>query len=916
MLDTILRTKLKVPPLRPNLVPRPKLIKQLNLSLHQGHKLTLISAPAGFGKTTLICEWVAGSEHPCAWISLDTGDGEIARFLTYLIAALQTMNLSGGYGEKRKIGESALAMLQSPLPLPADSILTVILNDIAVEVDEIILVLDDYYLVDSPDVDQALTFLLEHMPTQMHLVIVTREDPSLPLARLRARGQLVELRASDLRFTTVDTAQFLNRVMGLNLSANEISALDDRTEGWIAGLQLAALSLQGRQDSSDMVNSFTGSHRFVLDYLVEEVLEQQSADVYRFLLQSAALNRLTGPLCDALTGDNNGQEMLDQLERANLFIAPLDDERQWYRYHHLFVDLLRQRQRQANPEQVPIMHRRASHWYGQSGFFAEAVEHAFLAKDFELASTQIGLVADALWVSGESAHFQRWLNALPHVLLTANPKLCIYYAWNLLAMGNRDAAAAALQACEEALEKNFSLPQRGPSQDQDQPLPLTVETARGRIATTKAFMSFYRGDIAGILDHAREALSILPEQELAWRSTATHILGDAFDFQGNMVDAYQYRLEAIGPRRQAANSFVFLIANMKLAIILRKRGELGQVLEICEAQYHFATESGMSQTVVAGWLLSIWGEVLAEMNDLDLAISLAKKGVEITERGGDLAMLAWSYLCSIRVHFSNGDLKGAQELISKLANRAVRYDFPPLFLNQNSAWQARIWLQQGEHEQVALYLHERAVHSQDELTYLREAEHIALARFLIDQNRSEEALELLRRLHKASEAGGRRSRMIEILLLKALAMRDKGDAKGAQLPLSDALLLAEPGGFVRIFMDEGPRVAQMISTAASRDLLPEYSKKLRSAFLAERQPRLDQPRRGPVKNSHDLIEHLSERELEVLDLVAQGLSNREIATRLYLALNTVKGHNRNIYGKLGVQRRTEAVARARELCLL
>jgi LuxR family maltose regulon positive regulatory protein len=649
----LLTTKLYIPPARPKLVSRPRLIERLNAGLHR--KLTLVSAPAGFGKTTLLSEWThAGvrsreygvgskeyaSERPptpysllptpfFAWISLDESDNDPIYFLAYLIAALQT--------NETNIGRGVLSALQSPQPPPTEAILTTLINEIAAIPDRIVLVLDDYHLIDAQPIHDALTFLLRHLPPQVHLVIAAREDPPLPLARLRARGQLTELRATDLRFTSSEAAEFLNQVMGLDLSAEDIAALERRTEGWIAGLQLAAISMRGHKDVSGFIQSFTGSHRFVLDYLVEEVLERQSESIQNFLLQTAILDRLTGSLCDTLTGQDNGQATLEKLEHANLFIVPLDEERRWYRYHHLFSDLLRQRLRQTQPEQIPMLHHRASEWCEQNGFTDEAIEYALRGEDFERAADLIEKSVDAIWQRGGHTKLRRWLAGLPVELVFSKPHLCIFHAWGLFVSGQQDAAEQSLQAAEKALDLSLVLsPVEGSGRatetspiERDQPPGPDRKKIQGRAATIRAFMASFRGDVPGIIQYARQALDHLPERDLAWRSSAAIALGDAHSFNGQSMAAYRVRLEALEASRAAGNIYMVLIASMKLAVTMRQQGRLERVIEICQQQLQLANESGLSQTAVVGWLLAIWGEVLAELDDLDRAVHQAIKGVEL-----------------------------------------------------------------------------------------------------------------------------------------------------------------------------------------------------------------------------------------------------------------------------------------------
>ncbi len=446
MTAPILATKLYIPPPRPRVVPRPRLVERLNEGLAAGHKLALISASAGFGKTTLVSEWIASCGRPIAWLSLDEGDNDPTRFLTYLVAGLQTIAAN--------IGEGVLGVLQSPQPPATESILTALLNEINTLPDNFVFVLDDYHVIDSKPVDDVLSFLLEHLPPQMHLVITTREDPSLPLARLRARGQLTELRAADLRFTPAEAAEFLNRVMGLNLSAEDIAALETRTEGWIAGLQLAALSMQGRSDAASFIQAFTGSHRFVLDYLVEEVLQRQPEGIHSFLLKTAILDRLSGSLCNAVTGREDSKGMLDTLERGNLFIIPLDDQRQWYRYHPLFAEVLQARLIDEQPDQVFSLHRRAGEWYEHNGSAADVIRHALAAKDFERAAILVELAVPEMRRNRQGATVTElgWLKALPDELVHFRPVLSVDYAYALFGGGEQEAVEARLRDAERWLD--------------------------------------------------------------------------------------------------------------------------------------------------------------------------------------------------------------------------------------------------------------------------------------------------------------------------------------------------------------------------------------------------------------------------------------------------------------------------------
>jgi LuxR family maltose regulon positive regulatory protein len=919
----LLKTKLYIPSVRPGLVSRPRLLERLNASLHR--KLTLVSAPAGFGKTTLVSEWVAS--HRCggprlgargeatpptaiAWLSLDESDNDLTRFLTYLIGALQTVEID--------VGKGVLSALQSPQPPPVEAILTVLINEIAALPDWTVLVLDDYHLVEAQPIHDALTFLLRHLPPQMHLVIATREDPPLPLARLRARGQLTELRATDLRFASSEAAELLGQVMGLDLSAEDVAALETRTEGWGAGLQLAALamqgtSMQGRKDVTGFIQSFAGSHRYVLDYLIEEVLEQQPTSVQEFLLQTSILDRLTGPLCDALTGQADGQATLEMLERANLFIVSLDEERRWYRYHHLFADLLRQRLDQAQQDWVSMLHIRASEWFEQNGFVDQAIEHALRAEDFERAVYLIGESVDALWQRGEHTKLRRWLVEFPGELLFSKPYLCIFYAWSLFTSGQMDAAERSLQAAEQATES------LSPAH-KDQLSEADTMKLRGRAAVIQAFLDDYRGDVPGIIQHARQALTYLPEHDLTWRGIVAMELGDVHAFRGNMTAAYQARLAASEACKAAGDIYFFIFASLKLAMTLRAQGQLQRTIEVCQQRLQLASKSGLSQTAVAGCLLATWGETLAELDDLEEALHQARTGAERTERGGDLAMLGWSYMCLTRVLFSRGELAAAEEIIQKIEGAVRESDVHRWVTHQMAAWRTRLWLVQSKLDTAFQWVEERGLDIDFKPKSLHEtnifvlSDYVVLARILIAQGQFDEATGLLPCLLEAAEAGGYISKAVELLNLQALAFQAGGDTDQAIVVVGKALAFAEPGGFIRIFVDEGPPMAHLLYKALSRGIARDYVRRLLAAFPVTEPGQTDVSK--ILASNSELIEPLSDRELEVLRLFAEGLTNREIASRLFLALNTVKAHAGNIYGKLNVHSRTQAIARAQALGLL
>jgi LuxR family maltose regulon positive regulatory protein len=943
----LLQTKLHIPATRSELVSRPRLLGLLNAAVQR--KLTLLSAPAGFGKTTLVSEWVndfrsakgglpssAAEECPtavrCAWLSLDESDNDPTRFLSYLLAALRSI--------QPRIGKGLLGAMPSPQPPLAEVSLITLINDIDAVPSRMILVLDDYHLIEAQSIHDALSFLLEHLPPRMHLLLATREDPPLPLARLRARGQSTELRAADLKFTFSEAAEFLNQMMGLDLAAEEVAALERRTEGWIAGLQLAALSMQGCKDTASLIRSFAGSHRFVLDYLVDEVLQQQSGSVQTFLLETAILDRLTGSLCDTVrfgqakspssseqaaassdgtaassartdvSSQDSAQAILEMLEHANLFIVPLDDERRWYRYHRLFADLLRLRLHQTQPERPPILHRRASKWYEGKGLVDEAIDHALRGRDYERAAHLIEDQFGENYERGDQATLRRWLAELPEELVSFRPELCILQAWNLFTSGQLEAADRSLQVAERMLDATADREEVTP-RDRDQLSEPGRRKLAGRVAAIRAFLASYGGDTPATIRYARQALEYLPEQEMPWRSAALITLGDAYASQGQMLAAHEARSDALVIGRASGDTYVLTIVSLRLAEILRQQGKLHQVIDICDRQLKRAVADGIEEAAVVGWLLGIWGEVLAELNDLDGALDRAKKGAKLAAAGGDVLYEVLSILCLVRVLFSRGDVAGAGNIVRSMEEAALEYEMPLWALPQLSAWQVRIWLAQGKLEIASRWARERELRPVKEPAYLYEMEHVALARILIAQGRLDEADRLLQRLLEAARAGGRSSRAIEILVLQALAAQSGGNAEQAMSVLEQALALAEPGDFIRVFADEGPAMARLLYQAATRGLASDYVPRLLAAFPAAEPELAAKPDTRAAAS--ELIEPLSNRELEVLELIAEGLTNAEIAARLYLSLNTVKGHCRSIYGKLAVHSRTQAVARARAL---
>ena len=910
MSTPVLATKLYAPLSQPGVVPRPRLTEWLNEGLHR--KLTLISAPAGSGKTTLVGEWVAGVERPAAWLSLDEGDNDPTRFLPYLVAALQTV--------APDIGESVLGVLGSPQPPPTESLLTALLNETTTVPDDFVLVLDDYHFVDARAIDDALVFLLEHLPPRMHLVIATREDPYLPLARLRARGQLTELRASDLRFTLSEAAEFLNSVMGLGLSAEDIAALESRTEGWIAGLQLAALSMRGREDVAGFIRAFTGSHRFVLDYLVEEVLQRQPERIRSFLLQTSILDRLSGPLCDTLTGGKDGRGMLEALERGNLFVFPLDDERQWYRYHHLFADVLQARLMQEQPGHAPPLHQRASGWYEQNGLLSDAIRHALAAEDFERAADLVELAWPAMRRSRQEATLLGWLKALPNELVHFRPVLSVGYASALMSSGKLEAVEERLRDAERWLDTTADMSER-PRAPSEMVVVDEEEFRRlpGAIAVFRAGLAVARGDVPETVTYARRALDLVPEDDHLWRGAAAVLLGLASWTSGNLEAAHRSYADGMAHLRRAGHISDAINGSITLAAIRITQGRLREAMSTYERGLQLATEQG--DPVMRGTADMYVGmsEIHREWDDLEGATQHLLRSKEQGEHTGFPQNRYRWRIAMARIREARGDLDGALDLLDE-AERLYMSDFSPN-VRPVAALKTRVWVAQGRLAEALGWTREQGLSAHDDLSYVREFEHITLARVLLARYKSDReersvlgAMGLLERLLQAAEEGGRMGSVIEILVLQALAQEAQGDIPAALVPLERALTLAEPEGYVRIFVDEGIPMARLLYEALSHGIEREYTPRLLAAFpVAESEQTTSSQLRGP---DSELVEPLSSRELEVLQLIAEGLTNQDVATRLYISLHTVKVHTRNIFTKLAVKNRTQAVARGKALGIL
>jgi LuxR family maltose regulon positive regulatory protein len=852
MASSLITTKICPPRIRAELVSRPHLLERLEAGLQC--PLTLISAAAGYGKTTLLAELTNNSDLPIAWLSLDEGDNDPVRFWTHFISALQT--------KQPHIGDAVIQMLTSPDFPDIQSSLTELINEIAASdqtIQPYILVLDDYHLIQEQAIHRDLSFLIEHLPGQLRLVISTRADPPLPLARMRARGQLSEFRAQDLRFTMKETHTLLNSTMGLGLSDEEVAAIDARTEGWIASLQMAAISIQKREDIPAFIAAFTGTHRHVLDYLTEEVLNRQTVDTRSFLLETSVLGRISGSLCDAVTGRRDSQEMIERLDNANLFLISLDDERKWYRYHNLFSSMLSTRLQQMNPERVTELRKKAAIWFQQNGFIEDAISYALATKDFELSSRFIEAIAPLSLVRGELGTLLNWLVKLPETNVRRHPSLCVFYAFALSRVGRMDRAETWLRQAEGAT------------------LPGFVKT----LATmTEAMLAMSRQDDKRTMELLYRVLSDSPP------NTDT-----------------------------SAEAVYSLLAKLAAAAFLSEaqvtHGQLRGAIDTCQHGLSLVQDKPLEApwTSLVGFLHLRLAWILYERSELEDATQHVMVSSEIGAHSGNRQIQACSSVILGLIRQAEGDDKAALDLVHRAEQIAPRGDFLPAAISR-LPWQLRLWFAQGDLTSATQHIQafEPALGT-GRGGPLQETVVIALGHIKFSEGKLSEAEALLAGVQQEAEKSGRIGNVIEVLLLRALAARAEGNGVQAINLLNTAIKLAEPECYIRIFVDLGMPMDALLREAVSQGDMSNYARKLLVEF-ERKKPHTKMPTYQP------LTEYLTERELEVLRLLADGLSNQEIAKKLVLTLGTIKTHAHNIYGKLGARSRAQAIKRATALKLL
>ncbi|MGD9100740.1 MAG: LuxR C-terminal-related transcriptional regulator [Anaerolineae bacterium] len=880
---SLLTTKFYVPPLRPGFVSRPRLIELLQAGL--ARKLTLVSAPAGFGKTTLINEWISASERPVAWISLDQGDNDPVRFLAYLVGALQRVDETLG----RSVSDFMLSSVTPASPHQAGWVqtpMTVLINDLSAAGTALTLVLDDYHLISSPVVHQVLLFLLEHRPPSVHVVIGTREDPPLPLPRWRARGQVTEIRERDLRFTTGETAAFLKQTMNLPLPPQAIEALESRTEGWITGLQLAALALQEGRDEAQaqsFIDTVGGDNRYIMDYLISEVLQRQPGAMRDFLRQTAILEQMTGALCDALTGRQDGQAMLDQLDEANLFLIPLDHRREWYRYHRLFAEFLRTR---LDREEQKTLHRRAMRWHEARGFVNRAIQHALacasISEEWDDAERLIRRAAEKTIHAGNILTLHAWLEALPDERVRACGELAIYKGWVLALTGDM----ALAEDYADAVQKH------APAAD------------LGKLLLLRSWVALLsRQDHATASRWAADALEMLPQDQPHWRLIALWMMAESLERTRNVAEAIALFRQAGQVGRALGNQVFAAVVDMTLAAALNNHGQRQDAVAVCQDAIRRYTDELGRTSPLAGLIFNRLGSLYYEANQLELARECHEKGLALGERLALRSYMIFSHSFAAPTLYAQGQVAAALDTLQKAHRFALQIGF------SDAAWylavEADLHLRQGDLPFVRRWAEAAGLSPDDEPEYLRIEQQIVYARLLLVQGRLADAGRCLPRLERFTRERGLYRWLMTVHILQALMLARLGDRPAALEHLSQALQIAAPEGYVRAFLDEDEQTLTLLPHV--RHVAPDFVDQL---LACAREPGLVPP------GSQPLIEPLSARELEVLGLIVAGLSNREIAQKLFIAVGTVKRHINNIYGKLDVHSRTQAVARARELQLL
>jgi LuxR family maltose regulon positive regulatory protein len=908
---SVLGTKLRLPSPRRRLVQRGRIIDRLRVGAGEGPRLVLVAAPAGFGKTTLLAQWLAageGSKRRVAWLALDRADADVRLFLTHLVAAIQIA--------EPEVGVEALALLEAGGTTPTEAVLVSLINDLDVLAGPMVVALDDYHVFDGAAVHEAVTFLLDNLPPQVTLAMATRADPPLPLSRLRARGELVEVRAADLRFTTDEAAVFLNEVMGLGLEPALVAALEARTEGWAAGLQLAALSARahagaagGSGDVAGFVEAFSGSHRFVLDYLVEEVLGGQPDVVRAFLLDTCVPDRMTGGLCDALTGRSDGQAMLESLERGNLFVVQLDDERRWYRYHQLFADALRARLAARHADRVAGLHAAASRWLAENGLLGEAVRHAIASGDHEYAADLVELTVADLRRRRQDRTLREWLVALPDDVVRRRPLLATFMGWSRLSEGDFDGVEAWLDAAEAGLDTApaLTIATAGSLAEAARDREGEVRSLPAMVAVYRASVAQARGDVDGTVAHARRALALAGPENHFLRGAAAGFVGLAAWAAGDLGTAVDTFTEAVASLHAAGMVADELGATVVLANMWLARGRPVEARRLYERALAAAESHAGPVLSTTGDLHVGLADVLREQGDLDGAAEHLEVARELGERASLLENRHRWYTAMGALLRAKGDLEGAIAMLDQAEPLFLPGYFPDV--RPIAATRARVRIVQGRLDDARAWARERRVAPTDPPTYLAEYDQLTLARLLVAEGDARGALDLLDRVLDVAQAARRDGSLVEARLVRALAHHANGDGASAAADLSAALTDGVPAGYCRLFLYEGQPMVELLERVA-RAAAPDVRRHADHVLAAAQRPSA----RAPAGRASE--EGLSERERAVLRLLASELSGPDIARELFVSVNTLRTHTKHIFAKLDVNTRRAAVRRAVDLGLL
>jgi LuxR family maltose regulon positive regulatory protein len=867
----LLQSKMGVPPLRRPAVARMRLLEYCSDGLVEAdrflRRLTLISAPAGYGKTTMAVEWLNALGYPVAWLSLDEGDSDPSRFVSYFLLCIQSI--------LPEFGNAIMNVVQSPKPPPAEVLFTLLLKELEDIPERLVLVLDDYHTIGNLIIHQQISFLLEHLPPRIHIVVITREDPLIPISRLRSRNELLEIRQENLRFTLDETAEFMRQVMRVRLSEAEILALERRTEGWIAGLQLLGITLHGIRDKGAFIREFTGSHRFILDYLMEEVVNRQTGDMRNFLLQTSILERLCGPLCDAVTDKVGSSKLLENLEKGNMFIVPLDKTRTWYRYHHLFSELLRHQQKQlGQATQIASLHQRASQWFESEGYIPEAIEHALAGQDWTRAAQLIGQANERMFKHGEAVTLAGWLERFPREMILVRADFCLTYAWALL------------------LTEKYA--QAGPVLAQAEKLADPGSVLLGQVATAQAYLARSINDNENVIRASQLALALLPESDLVSRSNLYMNLGLVYWHEGKLAEAEQVLYEALEKAKLCGNFNAQLTAEIFLARTLASRGALHEA----ERRFLAIIRTEMRVPIIALVYFDLC-TIYYEWDELEKAEVYLQEGLEICQRTGSTEFLIAGKIMEAYLRLACQDWQAAAEVINRVWRKAGTLSYP--VRKRCAAAQALVALAMGDHNLAAQWL--ESAEEVDAHPFYRFVGLIR-PRLLIAQGRLEQARESLRISFEETTRAGWGYGLVAVKVLQALAA---DSSQAAQEHICEALILAEPEGYMRTFVEAGIKIVPILGEAAKNGNIVDYIGRILAAMGVKQST--------PKAKQIGLVEPLSEREVEVLRLVCAGLSNRNIASRLFISPGTVKTHIHNIYGKLGVQNRIQAAARAKELGL-